>query len=116
MKQVALLLALTSLIGVSHAEETCVVKRVRLPVVEVNDLHQEMDLPETTTTCTDGRCESHVVKINHFATEPQYQIVLEYKGDTFSYESSEAPEGNTVLAQVQECGKKHRPRAVKPAV
>lgn len=110
------MLALASLIGVSHAEEKCVLKKVRLPVVEVNDLHQEMDLPETATTCTDGKCESHVVKVDHFATEARYEIVLAYKGDTFSYESGEAPTGKTVLAQVQECGKKHAQQAVKPAV
>lgn len=116
MKKIALLLALASMIGVSQADETCVVKKVRLPVVEVNDLHQEIDLPQTATTCENGKCESHVVKIDHFATEPRFEIVLAYKGDTFSYEASEAPTGNTVLAQVQECGKKHKPHAVKPAV
>jgi uncharacterized membrane protein len=114
VKKGMLLLALACVVGVTHAEETCVLKKVRLPVVEVNDLHQEMDLPETATTCTDGKCESHVVKINHFATEPQYQITLAYKGDTVSYESSVAPEGNTVLAQIQECGKKRKPGVVKP--
>lgn len=41
MKKAMLLLVLASLIGLSHAEETCVVKNVRLPVVEVNDLHEE---------------------------------------------------------------------------
>ncbi|MBN3777000.1 hypothetical protein G3O06_05375 [Burkholderia sp. Ac-20345] len=116
MKKALLLLVLASMIGVSQADETCVVKKVRLPVVEVNDLHQEMDMPETATTCDNGKCESHVIKVDHFASEPRFEIVLAYKGDTISYEASEAPTGNTVLAQVKECGKKHKPHAVKPAV
>ncbi|VWC49459.1 hypothetical protein BLA13014_07596 [Burkholderia aenigmatica] len=116
MKKTMLLLALASLTGMSHAEEICVVKNIRLPVVEVNDLHQEMDLPQTATTCTGGKCESRVVKSDHFVTEPRFEIVLAYKGDTVSYEASEAPKGKTVAAQVRECGKKHTPRAVKPAV
>ncbi|MDO5947161.1 hypothetical protein [Burkholderia cepacia] len=116
MKKALLLLALAGMIGVSQAEEACVVTKVRLRVIEVNDLHQEMDMPETATTCDNGKCDSHVIKVDHFATEPRFEIVLAYKGDTISYEASETPTGNTVLAQVQECGKKLKPHAVKPAV
>jgi hypothetical protein len=83
MNKAMLLLVLASLTSVSRADEACVVKNVRLPVVEVNDLHQEMDLPETTTTCTNGKCESHIVKVDHFATEAQYQIVLAYTTSRF---------------------------------
>lgn len=42
-------------------------------------------------------------------------VSLEKEPSRFTYELGEAP-GKTVLAQVQECGKKHKPRGVKPAV
>ncbi|CAE6792800.1 hypothetical protein R70006_04925 [Paraburkholderia domus] len=116
MTKIALLLALASAAGLSQAEETCAVKTVHAPVLEVNDLHEDIDMPQTATTCENGKCESHVVKIDHFSTGPRFQIVLGYKGGTASYEAEEAPTGKTVLVQVQECGKKHAPRSMKPAV
>ncbi|MCM3583748.1 hypothetical protein M3795_25085 [Ralstonia pickettii] len=114
MKKSILLLALASLTGMSHADENCVVKSVRLPVIEVNDLHQEMVMPETATMCGNGKCESYVAKTTHFSTEARYQIVLAYKGGTVSYESGEVPQGKTVAVQVRECGRTHKPpRATK---
>ncbi|WP_429481882.1 hypothetical protein [Paraburkholderia youngii] len=114
-KKAILLLALASAFGVSHAAENCTTKNVRLPIVDVEDLHLDYDLPEYATSCTDGKCESHVLKIDHFVTNEHFRVVLAYKGDSISYETDEPPEGDTVVAQVYECGKKHTPRSVKPA-
>ena len=115
MKKAVLLLALASAVGASHAAENCATKNVRLPIMDVEDLHQDYDLPETATTCNDGKCESHVVKIDHFVANERYRVVLAYKGDSISYETDEPPEGESVVVQVYECGRKHTPRSVKPA-
>lgn len=116
MKKAILLFVLASLTGMSHAGEACAVKNVRLPIIEVNDLHQEMVMPETATRCENGKCESYVAKTTHFSSEARYQIVLAYKGGTVSYESAEAPQGKTVAVQVRECGRTRKPKAEKPSV
>lgn len=116
MKKIALLLVLATVVGISQAEETCAMKTGHATVLEVNDLHQDVDMPRTATTCVNGQCESHVVKIDHFSTGPRFRVVLGYEGGTASYEADEAPTGKTVLVQIQDCGKKHASRSVKPAV
>ena len=116
MKKVTLILALVALVGVARAKETCVFKTINAPVVSVDDLHLEMDLPTIAGTCVNGVCESHVVSINHSATEPRFQITVMVKGDMYSFESPDEPKGSTVPVLVDECGKRHKSHDLKPAV
>lgn len=78
-------------------------------------MHQQMDLPEMAGTCVNGKCESHVVSIQHFETEPDFEVVVMYRGETLSFRSPVEPTGSTVRVNVQQCGKKRTPQSVKPS-
>jgi len=116
MKKVTLLLCLLGFVSLTHVEDACIFKTVRVPVVQVTNRHQEIDLPETAGTCVNGTCEAHTVEIDYFSTEPNFEIVIMYKGENYAFESPLEPTSSTIPVQVQECGKTHTPRIVKPTV
>jgi hypothetical protein len=60
MKKIALPVVLASMAGVTQAEETRATKTVHAAVLEVDDLHQDIDMPKTATSCANGQCESQI--------------------------------------------------------